>query len=78
MNLALCPEALAGMRLLQSGVDLPTIQAWLGHAQVVTTDRYAAGDVEIMRTGQNKANVFTSEGSRFQPKDEVLRLLERI
>ncbi len=28
------------MKLLQSGVDLLTIQAWLGHAQVATTHRY--------------------------------------
>lgn len=27
------------MKLLQSGVDLLTIQAWLGHAQVATTHR---------------------------------------
>ncbi|WP_457663846.1 tyrosine-type recombinase/integrase [Sinorhizobium medicae] len=29
------------MKLLQSGVDLLTIQAWLGHAQVAITHRYA-------------------------------------
>ncbi|MER8841561.1 site-specific integrase [Mesorhizobium sp. M0913] len=32
------------MKLLQSGVDLLTIQAWLGHAQVATTHRYAAAE----------------------------------
>ena len=37
------------MGLLQSGVDLMTIQAWLGHAQVATTHRYAEADVEMMR-----------------------------
>ncbi|MER9402267.1 hypothetical protein NKI46_29775 [Mesorhizobium sp. M0615] len=42
------------MKLLQSGVDLLTIQAWLGHAQVATTHRYAAADVEMMRNGLEK------------------------
>jgi len=40
------------MKLLQSGVDLLTIQAWLGHAQVATTYRYAA---KMMRNGLDKA-----------------------
>nr|WP_280641137.1 hypothetical protein [Sinorhizobium meliloti] len=38
------------MKLLQSGVDLLTI-----HAQVATTHRYAAADVEMMRKGLEKA-----------------------
>jgi integrase/recombinase XerD len=66
------------MTLLQSGVDLLTIQAWLGHAQVATTHRYAAADVEMMRASLEKAAVADMACARFQPKDEVLRLLERI
>jgi site-specific recombinase XerD len=42
------------IKLLRSGVDLLTIQAWLGHAQVATTHRYAAADVEMMRRGLEK------------------------
>ncbi|MDE4604583.1 tyrosine-type recombinase/integrase [Sinorhizobium meliloti] len=42
-------DAPSRRQLLQSGVDLLTIQAWLGHAQVATTHRYAAADVEMMR-----------------------------
>ncbi|WP_279635305.1 tyrosine-type recombinase/integrase [Cupriavidus lacunae] len=45
------------MMLLQSGVDLLTIQAWLGHAQVATTHRYAAADVEMVRRGLDKAAI---------------------
>ena len=45
------------MTLLQSGVDLLTIQAWLGHSQVATTHRYAAADVEMMRRGLDMAGV---------------------
>ncbi|TIO67605.1 MAG: integrase, partial [Mesorhizobium sp.] len=45
------------MKLLQSGLDLLTIQAWLGHARVATTHRYATADVEMMRNGLEKAGV---------------------
>lgn len=49
------------MKLLQSGVDLLTIQAWLGHARVATTHRYATADVEMMRNGLEKAGVTGAE-----------------
>jgi site-specific recombinase XerD len=64
------------MTLLRSGVDLLTIQAWLGHAQVATTHRYAEADVEMMRRGLEKAGVSRRAGTRFRPKDAVLRILE--
>lgn len=66
------------MQLLRSGVDLVTIQAWLGHAQVATTHRYAEADVEMMRAALGRAAVSTQPVSRFRPKDSVLRILERV
>lgn len=66
------------MTLLQSGVDLLTIQAWLGHSQVATTHRYAAADVEMMRRGLDKAGIPGKLPARFQPKDRVLQLLESL
>lgn len=66
------------MMLLQSGVDLLTIQAWLGHAQVATTHRYASADLQMMRQGLQKAGVSSTELARYKPKDEVLRLLEQL
>jgi integrase/recombinase XerD len=66
------------MTLLQSGVDLLTIQAWLGHSQVATTHRYAAADVEMMRRGLDMAGIASRQQARFRPKDLVLRLLESI
>jgi integrase/recombinase XerD len=66
------------MTLLQSGVDLLTIQAWLGHSQVATTHRYAAADVEMMRRGLDKAGIPGQHTARFRPKDAVLELLEAI
>ncbi len=66
------------MTLLQSGVDLLTIQAWLGHSQVATTHRYATADVEMMRRGLDKAGIAGKLPARFQPKDRVLQLLENL
>ena len=66
------------MMLLQAGVDLLTIQAWLGHAQVATTHRYAAADVEMMRRGLDKAGITGKQPPRFKPKDSVLQMLENI
>ncbi len=66
------------MILLQSGVDLLTIQAWLGHAQVATTHRYAAADVEMMRRSLDKAGIRGDVAHRFRLKDPVLSLLESL
>ena len=66
------------MTLLQSGVDLLTIQAWLGHAQVATTHRYATADVAMMRRGLDKAGIQTSVAHRYRPRDAVLSLLESL
>lgn len=64
------------MRLLQSGTDLVTIQAWLGHANVSTTHRYAEADASMMRRSLESAGVTSRPGKRFRPKDAVLRILE--
>jgi site-specific recombinase XerD len=66
------------MTLLQSGVDLLTIQAWLGHSQVATTHRYAAADVEMMRRGLDDAAISGKQPARFKAKDAILRLLESV
>jgi len=64
------------MQLLQSGADLLTIQAWLGHAQAATTHRYAEANVEMMRRALDLAGISTAPTPRFRPKDSVLRILE--
>jgi len=66
------------MTLLQAGVDLVTIQAWLCHAQVATTHRYAEADVEMMRASLERAGLSSSPAGRFRPKDAVLRALEAV
>lgn len=37
------------VHLLKSGVDLPSISHWLGHASMNTTNRYATADLEMKR-----------------------------
>jgi site-specific recombinase XerD len=37
------------MHLLQSGVDLPVIQAWLGHSRLETTHAYVEIDLDMKR-----------------------------
>lgn len=64
------------MRLLQAGTDLVTIQAWLGHANVTTTHRYAEADAAMMRHSLERAGVSSRPGTRFKPTDAVLRILE--
>jgi site-specific recombinase XerD len=66
------------MQLLRASTDLVTIQAWLGHAQVATTHRYAEADVEMMRKSLKDANVTGGGNDRYQPTDEVLQILENI
>lgn len=64
------------MRLLHTGTDLVTIQAWLGHANVSTTPRYAEADTAMMRRSLEQAGVTSRPGTRFKPKDAILRILE--
>ena len=66
------------MQLLQAGTDLVTIQAWLGHASVTTTHRYAEADVEMMRRSLEEAGVASQLGNRYRPKDTVLQILENL
>lgn len=43
------------VHLLKAGVDLVTISHWLGHANVETTNRYAAVDLDMKRAAVAKA-----------------------
>jgi len=64
------------MQLLRARTDLVTIQAWLGHAQVATTHRYAEADIEMMRKSLKDADVTGGGADRYQPTDDVLQILE--
>lgn len=43
------------VHLLKSGVDLPSISHWLGHASINTTNRYASADLEMKKQTISRA-----------------------
>lgn len=67
--------------LLKSGVDLTTISQWLGHADLNTTNRYAAIDLEMKRKAIESIQPVKSQGTRTQPwrhDDTILEWLESL
>ncbi len=78
---AISPHTLrhsAAMHLLQSGVDLTTIQSWLGHVSVDTTHHYLEADVEMKREALAKCDAPEAPPLRYEPTDELLALLDRL
>jgi site-specific recombinase XerD len=63
------------MHLLQSGVDLTTIQSWLGHETVNTTHHYAEADLEMKRRALNRCNDPETPRLMYQPTDQLLAFL---
>jgi integrase/recombinase XerD len=67
--------------LLKSGVDLTTISQWLGHADLNTTNRYVAIDLEMKRKAIESVQPVESQGSCTQPwhhDDVILEWLESL
>jgi integrase/recombinase XerD len=67
--------------LLKSGVDLTTIGQWLGHADLNTTNRYAAIDLEMKRKAIETVQPVKTQGRRNPPwhnDDTILNWLEAL
>jgi integrase/recombinase XerD len=67
--------------LLKSGVDLTTISQWLGHADLNTTNRYAAIDLDMKRKAIESVQPIEREGTCTQPwrhDDTILEWLESL
>jgi site-specific recombinase XerD len=67
----------AAMRLLQAGVDLAVIRAWLGHVDIQTTHQYLEADVDMKRRALAAAGVTSEAHVRYEPPSQLLALLER-
>jgi integrase/recombinase XerD len=64
------------VHLLKSGVDLPTIAHWLGHASVNTTNRYVTVDLELKRKALARAAPIGSSRSSRAPWRQNASVLE--
>ena len=67
----------AAMRMLQAGVDLVSIRAWLGHADIQTTHGYLEADIEMKRRALATATITPEASFRYEPPSAILALLER-
>jgi len=68
------------MHLLQSGVEINVIRSWLGHAQLITTHRYAEIDLAMKRKALKSCEVKTRHNprSRWHSDTDVLGWLESL
>jgi site-specific recombinase XerD len=68
------------VHLLKSGVDLPSIAHWLGHASVNTTNRYATVDLDMKRRALAKAQPphAASGASSWRRNATILEWLEAL
>jgi site-specific recombinase XerD len=67
------------MHLLQSGVDITTIAAWLGHAQIATTHEYVEIDLRMKQAAIARATTSLPELSSGDfPSSDLVTWLERI
>jgi integrase/recombinase XerD len=68
----------AAMHLLQSGVDLATIQSWLGHVSITTTHHYVEADLEMKQRALEKSSAPTAVPGLYVPTDDILAFLESL
>jgi len=81
MKMRISPHTLRhslAMHMLQAGVDLTTIQSWLGHVNLDTTHQYVEADTEMKRRAIEKCQTTEVQVSLYEPSDDLLKLLENL
>lgn len=66
------------MHLLQSGVDITTIAAWLGHAQLATTHAYVQIDLRMKQAAIAKMSSFPELSDAVYPSPDIINWLENL
>ena len=66
--------------LLQSGVDINTIRAWLGHVNLITTNRYAEINLDMKRKVLDKYLPIskTKTNRPWKRKQQIIQWLESL
>ena len=67
----------AAMHLLQSGVDLNVVRAWLGHVNLDTTHQYVEADLMMKERALVQSGIVEEAQARYIGSDAVLQLLDR-
>ena len=66
------------MHLLQSGVDINTIRAWLGHTNLETTNRYAEINLEMKRKVLKNYLPIPTDKHPWKQNSDLLQWLENL
>ena len=66
------------MHLLESGVDINTIRAWLGHVHIDTTNRYARINLEMKRKVLEKHLPIAKGNRPWKRNQQILEWLESL
>lgn len=66
------------MALLQSGVDINTIRAWLGHVSLITTNRYAEINLDMKRKVLDKYLPITKTIRPWKRNQQIIQWLESL
>ena len=66
------------MRMLESGIDLPTIALWLGHESTRTTDIYLHAYMALKERALARTAPPHTRPGRYRPSDSLLDFLDRL